>query len=685
MGPMSDRPSDDGGSARSDAASRLAALLADVVDEPAPPPASPRDPAAPTRRVVRRRDLVEPPAAAGVTGPAPSAPAAPTAPPTPAPVVGPSPAPAPPAAPSARSASRPAPAADDDDPDATQPIPALARTGPAPVERRDGPSGDASSAAALPAPAAPPAPSAPAKAPVAPAAPSAPAARPVARRRPAPAADGPRDAPADDDAATRARQREEEVLAEARAFVRSGAGAVPPGPLQKQPGKPWSRSASPPPPGPPAPARPTPPAVAPPAPVVFDDEAEDDLGHDGGDDGPDTPVAAGAGGRAPRLTLRAVAFGLALALLVGAVPVLGYVGSQRLLDSRGGQVVEGRIDEDEPGFRATITPTDTTMVVHRDAEGRPAAVAILALGAGDAGGSVILVPLSLQPADTSFFTRIIDGYDAVEDDDGFRRSVEDVIGISVPPPLIDLTDQSLATLIAPVAPLELDVSDPVMADDGVTYDGPVSLAAEAVGPYLRATNEGEPEIAHLERIRDVWAAWLEAIGSATATEPIGAAATGMGGYLRTLAAGDPVVETLDVEQVDDYFAGTSYVPGSEMQDQIIDAVPFPMPPRTGVRFLATVLNGARGERLPLDLMRDIVAAGGSLTTLGNAGAFGQEETVILHKADVQAEAEALQALLGDGVELEQMTRRRADSEDDDMIITIGSDVLSRYEQEDGGG
>jgi hypothetical protein len=650
VGPMSDRPSDDGGSARSDAASRLAALLADVVDEPAPPPASPPGPGAPARRVVRRRDLAEPPSAA----PAPAAPVVPT------------------------------PSAGDDDPDATQPIPALARTGPAPVGRRDDPSDDAPAAAAPPASAAPPA---PAKTPVAPAAPPAPAKTPVARRRPAPAADGPRGAPADDAAATRARQREEEVLAEARAFVRSGVGAVPPGPLQKQPGKPWSRSASPPPPAPaaPAPARPAPPAAAPP-PVVFDDEADDDRADDdGGDDGPDTPVAAGSGGRAPRLTLRAVAFGLALALLVGAVPVLGYVGSQRLLDSRGGQVVEGRIDEDEPGFRATITPTDTTMVVHRDAEGRPAAVAILALGAGDAGGSVILVPLSLQPADTSFFTRIIDGYDAVEDDDGFRRSVEDVIGISVPPPLIDLTDQSLATLIAPVAPLELDVSDPVMADDGVTYDGPVSLAAEAVGPYLRATNEGEPEIAHLERIRDVWAAWLEAIGSATATEPIGAAATGMGGYLRTLAAGDPVVETLDVEQVDDYFAGTSYVPGSEMQEQIIDAVPFPMPPRTGVRFLATVLNGARGERLPLDLMRDIVAAGGSLTTLGNAGAFGQEETVILHKADVQDEAEALQALLGDGVELEQMTRRRADSEDDDMIITIGSDVLSRYEQEDGGG
>lgn len=589
---MSDRPSDDGGSARSDAASRLAALLADVVDDPAPPAPSPRDPGADApvaRRVVRRRDLVEPPAAD----------------------------PAPPA-----------------DPDATQPI------------------------ATVPAPPAPPA------------------------------------TDAEDAAAARERQREEEVLAEARAFVRAGA-AAPPAPLRKQPGKPWSRPVAPPPPvvaepepepeptPEPEPAPTPPPArrrAAAPPPVVVDDGGGDDDRDDAEDDG---GADDGGAGRVPRLTLRAVAFGLSLALLMGAVPVLGWVGSQRLLDSKGGEVVEGGTDADEPGYRTLVNPTPTALVVHRDAEGYPVSAAILAQGAGETGGTVLLVPLGLQPVEGSYFNRIIDGYDSVRSDDGFRRSIEDVIGISVPPPVIDVTDESLATLVAPVAPLELDVTDPVMDDAGVVYEGQVRLAADQVGPYLRATREGEPEIAHLERIRDVWVAWLAAIGDATATEPIGAAATGMGSYLRVLAAGEPVVETLDVEDgiPTSYGQAPFYVPAAGMNEQIIDAVPFPVSPREGRRFTIKLLNGAAGELLPMALMRDLVLADGSLVWLGNASAFGQEETLIEYRdEDGREDAEAVQELLGEGVEIDQMSTRRAEAEREDLVITIGSDVLSRYEE-----
>jgi hypothetical protein len=380
---------------------------------------------------------------------------------------------------------------------------------------------------------------------------------------------------------------------------------------------------------------------------------------------------------------------LALALLVAAVPALGWVGKDRLLDSRGGEVVEGGTDPSEPGYRALVNPTPTALVVHRDAAGEPISVAILSLGAGDAGGTVLLVPLGLQPIEGSYFNRIIDGYDSAGSDDGFRRSIEDVLGVSVPPPIIDVTDESLATLVAPVAPIELTVTDPVVAENGTTYQGPVSLAAEEVGPYLRATREFEPEIAHLERIRDVWVAWLAAIGSATSTEPIGAAATGMGSFLRVLSEGDPVVETLDVEDgiPENYGQAPFYVPAAGMEEQVIDAIPFPQSPRAGRRFGIKLLNGAEGSTLPMSLMRDLVLAGGSLSTLGNADTFGASETLIEYAdEDWQDEAEALQELLGDGVEIDQMSARRAEAEAEDMVITIGSDVLTRYEeQEDSGG
>lgn len=607
---MSDRPPDDGGSAPSDAASRLAALLADVVDDPeSPSPSpSPRDPDA--------------------------------------------------AAP---------------DPDATLPIP-------------------------------------------------------VAVPPPPPAAAA---------AAARRDEGEEGVLAEARAFVRASAAApvVP----QKPPGRPWSRSAAPPPPVAPTPAspvadppvepevepdpevevdlapeptptptpepepEPTPvPAVAPapaPEPVVLakpgpevepEPDPEPDPGSGGRAPGPLAPDEGAGGGpggpRAPRVTVRAVAFGAVLALLMAAVPALGWVGSERLLDSRGGEVVKGGTDASEPGYRALVNPTPTALVVHRDATGYPVSATILSLGAGEAGGTVLLVPLTLEPIEGSYFHTIIAGYDSTRDDDGFRRAIEDVIGISVPPPIIDVTDESLATLVAPVAPLELTVTDPMVIEDGTTMQGAVSLSAEQLGPYLRATREGEPEIAHLERMRDVWVAWLAAIGAATGTEPIGAAATGMGTFLRELSAGDPVVETLDVEEELDYLQGRSYVPAEGMDEQVIDAVPFPLSPRTGRRFSIELLNGVTGETLPMPLVRDLISAGGALTGVGNAGEFGQEETTILYKdEDWEDQARFLQGLLGDGVEIDQMSRRRADTENEDMVITIGSDVLSRYQKEDTGG
>ncbi|HEU5148992.1 MAG TPA: hypothetical protein VFU19_00765 [Iamia sp.] len=467
------------------------------------------------------------------------------------------------------------------------------------------------------------------------------------------------------------------------------AAPAPGGPLRKRPGGPWRRPVAPPPAdevdedgidedeAEPVEAAPAPVAVAPPPPPTHDDDDHDEPADD------DSPALA----HAPRFTLRAVAFGVVFALLVAAVPALGWAGSKRLLDSRGGEIVEGGSDPGEPGFRALVEPTATAMVIHRDATGYPTSVTILSLGGGGAGGTVLLVPLTLEAIEASYFHTVIAGYDATRNDDGFRRSIEDVIGVSVPPPLIDVTDQSLATLVAPVAPLELTVSDPVVLEDGTTLQGPVSLSAEQFGPYLRATREGEPEIARLERMRDLWAAWLEAIGSATTPEPIGAAATGMGNYLRELAAGDPVVETLDVEQVDDYQQGTSYIPGDGMDEQIIDAVPFPLSPREGRRFSFQLLNGSTGETLPMPLVRDLIRVGGALVGVGNATELGQDETTILYKGeDWEGTAAIIQALLGDGVEIEQMSRRRANAEDEDMIITIGSDVLARYEeQEDGGG
>lgn len=562
VGTMSDGPSDGGRTARSDAATRLADLLADVVEQgTAPPPAPDEDaPSRPRpRRVVRRRS------------------------PQPA---GPAPADADP---------RAEKVAGDDDPDATQPIPVLVGAEP---DAPAAPSEPTASEAAGPT-LTKPAPSAPRPLPPAPTEP------------PVPPGRGPARTPAS----------EEE----------------PPGPVA--PAEAPARPAT-------APRRPAPPR---------------------------------------RLTGRAVAFGAAFVLLVAAIPALGWVGVKELRESRGGDVqANSTTDASAPGFTQLVNPTATAMVVHRDAAGAPVSATILALRPGDdGGGAVILVPISLGLVDQSFFDRVIDRWERTQDDDAFRRDIEDVIGVSVPPPLIDVTDESLATLVAPVAPLSLNVNDAVVDENNIPYEGPVSLSAEQVGPFLRATRQDEPEIAHMERVRDVWTAWLEAIGSATNTEPIGAANTGIGSFLRNLAAGQFTVETLDVEPGEPVRFGQPlfYVPGPGMDEQVVDAVPFPRSPRTGRRYDLRLLNGVEGATPPLALMRDLALDAASISTIGNAGEFGRETTLVEYKDSMwEDEMDALRERWGGSIEVEQMSPTRAEGTNEDVVITLGSDVLDQYEE-----
>ena len=386
-----------------------------------------------------------------------------------------------------------------------------------------------------------------------------------------------------------------------------------------------------------------------------------------------------------RVTLRSVAFGTVLTLLVAAIPALGYLGQDRLLKSRGGDVVVDSAGPTEPGYRAFVTPTPTALVVNRDAEGNPASATLLALGAGDDGGTVLQVPLTTMVHNPIMIRRLIGIWEHDRDDESFRRTTEEILGISIPAPLIDVTDESLAALIAPVAPLEITGTDPIVDEDGVQYAGDISLAAEQVGPYLRATYEGEAELAHLARTERVWQAWLAALGEAGVDDAVGAATTGIGPFLRALAGGTAMVETLDVQPDEPMYFGDipPLIPTDRFEAQVVDAVPFPHSPSPGRRATIQLLNGSEGATVPMALMHDLVLAGGAVITVGNADAFGRETTLVEYSGTANREVAAdLAAVLGDDVEVEQMSATRAEAEAEDLVITIGSDVLERYD--DGG-
>lgn len=422
-------------------------------------------------------------------------------------------------------------------------------------------------------------------------------------------------------------------------------------------------------------------------PATGSEEAPPSTGgpSDGGDHGsadlrPDPAVADPP---LRRVTLRAVAFGTALVLLVAAVPALGWVGRSRLLDSRGGDVVDDTAAPGEPNYRAFVTPTPTTFVVLRDPEGNPATTTLVSLGAGETGGTLIQVPLTTQVHNPFMIRRLIGIWDDGHDDERFRQAAADILGVAVPGPLIDLTDESLASLVAPVAPLHIEGTDPVVTDDGTSYGGDIDLAAEEVGPYLRATVDGEHELAHMARNERVWKAWMDALHArGGAEDAVGTATTGIGPFLRVLAGGPVMVETLEVESDEPTYFGDipPLIPTDAFDEQIATAVPFPQSSSPGRRATISLLNGAEGSPIPLDLMQDLVRAGGAIITVGNAASFGRDETVVEYSSSGWSdEAAAMAKALGAQARTEKMSAMRAESTDEDMVITIGQDVLERYE------
>jgi hypothetical protein len=220
--------------------------------------------------------------------------------------------------------------------------------------------------------------------------------------------------------------------------------------------------------------------------------------------------------------------------------------------------------------------------------------------------------------------------------------------------------------------------------------GSVSLTAADVGPFLRATSEGETELSHLARSEGVWDAWLTAIGNVTTDDSVGAATTGIGPFLRQLADGDPVVETLDVASPDAGSGrpddGPPLVPTPGFEEQIVEAVPYPRPPLFGRRrWSLKLLNGVDGKPISRDVMRTLILTGASLETLGNAEGFGRERTLIEYSDEAWEDAaKAAKEVLGDTAMIKQLSGRRAESEPEALIITLGEDALTYIDEQAAG-
>ncbi|HKA83723.1 MAG TPA: LytR C-terminal domain-containing protein [Acidimicrobiales bacterium] len=407
------------------------------------------------------------------------------------------------------------------------------------------------------------------------------------------------------------------------------------------------------------------------------------------------PGVPGVGGGAEGLRRRRRLVLAAMAALFGGGVVLAVVGVNLVRNSTAGRYVAPTAGPDDPGYQAYVVPTPTMAVVQRSDDGDLVSVAVLAIeSSDDGGGTVILVPASTQtrakPAEpasgtsaaTTATTGTAEGSSqptlaevySQGGSEAVVAAVADLLAVAIPEHL-EVDDARWASLVAPVAPVDLELAKRV----GDWRAGDVSLAAEDVGPFLRARASGESEAERIDRQADFWTAWLTLVRDAGTDALPGEVDVGIGRFVRKLADGSPSIVPLPGEPTGGD-AGTpeSFVPHYQrVGELVVRAVPYPVSPSPGRRIRVRLLNGTTDPDLTGAAARRLVQGGAEITIVGNAPTFDETETLMLYeRADQRNGAAWLAAGFGVG-KVEQDPAAVGEAADDDEIdvtVILGADA-----------
>ena len=390
-----------------------------------------------------------------------------------------------------------------------------------------------------------------------------------------------------------------------------------------------------------------------------------------------------------------------------AVLLLSQGGARTVLDSTAGEVVDVVQRPDEPGYEVFVQPTPTLLVAHTH-DGVLTGVTFMAQTDFERGGAAILLPADL----IVFYDEGADrggeaagpgasggaeagGAEAGGDPPGQLLSLawaegglarveflaENLFGFGFGE-VIELTTDQLTTVIGPVAPLPYLLADDLAVRTGIGVTtwlpaGRLELDAATAARVYGFRNPDEADVNRVERQRAMWTAWLASI--ARADDP-GAVVLpfrdGVWPFLGSLGLGSGVVETAPVQPVVlDPGQAPLYVLDDEgsawMAAKALELVPWPIPAKSFVRPTVRLLDGIGDPSVRDDLVGDIVAAGGAVTVVGNAGEFGVARTVVAyHRAEMDSAAADLASLLG----VEPVLLDNPDPSTD-VTITIGLDQV----------
>lgn len=394
---------------------------------------------------------------------------------------------------------------------------------------------------------------------------------------------------------------------------------------------------------------------------------------------PTVPAGVAWGGDRLLRRRRLVLAGMATLLAAGVA--LALVGVDLVRNSTAGRYVE-RAGPDEPGYQAYVVPTPTMAMVQRGGEGELTGVALLALESRDGAGTVILVPAAT----------LTQGVQSPEDDGtsdpprtmaevyrdagaaGVVAAMADLLGVAIPEHL-EVDDARWASLVAPVAPVELHLPEPV----GEWPAGEVLLAADDVGPFLAARADDESEVNRINRQADFWTAWLPLVRDAGMDALPGEIDVGIGRFVRGLADSPSSIVPLPGEPTGgDGGEPEAYaLHGERALELLARAVPYPVSPTPGRRIRVRLLNGTTDRDLTGAAAEVLVRGGAEITIAGNAPSFGEDETLMLYGSPEHRDQALWLAAAFGGAGVEQGAAAADGSVADDEVdvtVILGDDA-----------
>ena len=390
-----------------------------------------------------------------------------------------------------------------------------------------------------------------------------------------------------------------------------------------------------------------------------------------------------------------------MVILAAAIPVLGYVGFEKVFNTTEGRSVDAENDPTQPNYEANVVPTPVFLFAQAEPDGLTG-LTMLSLGGGETGGGVVFIPVNTvtEQVETttttstttsskttttkpsgSKTTTLAEAYLA-QGEGNLNQLTANVLGVGFDETDL-MTDDQLAAFVAPAGPLTINNPDRLIEVDSagrtnvVFPAGNLTLQAADVPKYLNHRNPQESDLNRLARHQLVWQAWLEAVKSSSNPNVVpGETTSGLGRFVRGLAKGDVRYSTLPVTAQPASNGAETFLPDEDrIATLLTSVVPLPTPANPGDRVRLRLLSGVGPVDVSKLLSSSLVSSPGTqVTIVGNADRFDYTTTQIVYYDDAFADAAAeLQQSYGVG----QVSKTPTPADSEDITVIIGSDLVDK--------